>query len=167
MRKPYLPVYWLIGSLRCDVTFRQRLDGCWRLTADLRCRGKVAALPNLIAAILLIASNSTVSGQAATYAALLKTATMFHNQGDYSHSIPILKQLVERDPVNYEANLLLGEGFFRSGNIHDALEPLEEAAKARPKDGTALTLLAEAALALGGPCNSGGGVAGCGHAVTR
>lgn len=149
MRKPYLPIYRLIGSLRCDVTVRQRRDGCRGLTADLRHWGKVAALPNLLAAILLIASNSTVSAQAPTFATLMKTATTFHNQGDYSHSIPILKQLVERDPLNYEANLLLGEDFFHSGSIHDALGPLEEAAKARPKDGTALTLLAGAALDLG------------------
>lgn len=149
MRKPYLPIHRLIGSLRCDVTVRQRRDECWGLTADLRRWGKVAASLNLFAAILLIASNSTVFAQAPTFATLLKAATAFHNQGDYSHSIPILKQLIERDPLNYEANLLLGEDFFHSGNFHDALGSLEVAAKERPKDGTALTLLAEAALDLG------------------
>src|ERR1035438_2313915 len=136
-------------TLRCNVDVRQRFDECWERTADSLRGGKVAALLNLISTIAFITASSQVSAQPPTFASLLKTATALHHQGDYSHSIPILKQLVERDPQNYDANLLLGEDLFHNGSIHDALAPLEAAAKARPKDGTALTLLADAALDLG------------------
>src|ERR1035437_9654726 len=149
MRKTYLPMDWLSGSLRCDVTVGQRLDGCWGQKSDSLRGGNAPALLNLFATILFVAAHSAIAAQPPTVATLLKTATAFHHQGDYSHSIPILKQLLERDPKNYDANLLLGEDLFHGGSIHDALGPLEAASKANPKDSTALTLLADDALDVG------------------
>jgi tetratricopeptide (TPR) repeat protein len=82
-------------------------------------------------------------------ATLLKTATALHQQGDFAHSIPILRRIVQRSPRNYVANLLLGEDLLRSGSLQDALIPLQVASEARPGDGTAQAYLAEAAAGLG------------------
>lgn len=81
--------------------------------------------------------------------ALLKTATRFHLQCEYGRSIPVLKELVRLYPGDYEGNLLLGEDLLRNGNVEDSLTPLRAAAEIRFKEGTALPLLADAAVSLG------------------
>jgi tetratricopeptide (TPR) repeat protein len=81
-------------------------------------------------------------------ATLLKSATAFHRKGDYAHSIPILRRIVQASPGNYDANLLLGEDLLHGGNMEGALAPLQVASEARPQDGTALAFLAEAAAGL-------------------
>src|SRR6266700_5995867 len=45
----------------------------------------------------------------------LRTADALHERGDYSHSVPILKGIVQRYPQNYRANLLLGEDLLFNG----------------------------------------------------
>jgi tetratricopeptide (TPR) repeat protein len=80
-------------------------------------------------------------------AAELRKAAALHQQSDYAHSIPLLKQIVRQSPRDYEANLLLGEDLLSSSNIHEAIAPLEMACKVRPGDGTAEVFLAEAAVA--------------------
>lgn len=109
----------------------------------------MTALLCLSGITLLVAAKSALAAPSPDFATLLKTATTFHRQGDYAHSIPILKQLVEREPQSYDANLLLGEDLFHSGSLQDAIVPLRVASKVHPEDGTALTFLADAAVDLG------------------
>ena len=80
---------------------------------------------------------------------LLEKATSFHKQGDYGHSIPILKELVNRYPRDYECNLLLGEDLLRIGDSELSLAYLRAAADLRPSDPVALALLADATVHLG------------------
>ena len=79
----------------------------------------------------------------------LEKATEFDKQGDYGRSIPILKDLVNRYPRDYESNLLLGEDLLRNGNIEASLAYLRAASDLHPSDGTALTFLADASTDLG------------------
>jgi tetratricopeptide (TPR) repeat protein len=79
----------------------------------------------------------------------IKKATAYHEQADYAHSIPILKRVVQQSPMDYSANLLLGEDLFHSGDIQDAVAPLELACRVRPQDATAEVYLADAAANLG------------------
>jgi predicted Zn-dependent protease len=79
----------------------------------------------------------------------LKRATAYHEQADYAHSIPILKRIVQQSPRNYAANILLGEDLFSSGDIRDAIGPLEVACRVKPQDATAEVYLADATVTLG------------------
>jgi predicted Zn-dependent protease len=79
----------------------------------------------------------------------LKQAAAYHEQADYVHSIPILKRIVQQSPRNYSANLLLGEDMFHSGDVRDAIGPLEVACLVRPQDAAAEVYLADAAVTLG------------------
>jgi tetratricopeptide (TPR) repeat protein len=82
-------------------------------------------------------------------AAQLRAASALHQRGDYTHSIPILKQVVRLSPRNYLANLLLGEDLLSSGRPQDALEPLRAASLSRPNDIVALDYMVVASQALG------------------
>jgi tetratricopeptide (TPR) repeat protein len=75
----------------------------------------------------------------------LKQATAYHEQANYARSIPILKRILQQSALNYFANLLLGEDLFHSGDIQDAIAPLEVACRVRPQDATAEVYLADAA----------------------
>src|SRR6516162_4860064 len=75
----------------------------------------------------------------------LEAAAALHERADYSHSIPILKGILQRDPQNYRANLLLGEDLLLSGHPRDALAPLRTASEARTDDVVALDYLLVAA----------------------
>jgi tetratricopeptide (TPR) repeat protein len=109
-----------------------------------------AGLEYVLGVLFLISSAPAgLATSAPDRSALLKAATAFHSQGDYGHSIPILKELVARFPADFEGNLLLGEDLLRNGNVEASLTPLREAAAVRPSDGTALALLADAAIDLG------------------
>jgi tetratricopeptide (TPR) repeat protein len=99
--------------------------------------------------MMLVAAKTANGMPPGDLAVQLKTASAFHQQGDYAHSIPIFRRIVQEYPRNYDANLLLGEDLLRSGSIQDALVPLRVASEARPKDGTAEAYLAEAAAGLG------------------
>ena len=79
----------------------------------------------------------------------LEAAAALHERADYSHSIPILKGILLRDPQNYRANLLLGEDLLLSGHPRDALAPLRTASEARPDDVVALDYLLVAAADIG------------------
>src|ERR1017187_1860469 len=82
-------------------------------------------------------------------ATLLKKASSLHVKGDYAHSIPILKRLVQQSPRNYDVNLMLGEDLLHNGSIQEALSPLQLASEMRPHEGKAQAYLAEAAARLG------------------
>jgi tetratricopeptide (TPR) repeat protein len=82
-------------------------------------------------------------------AAQLKEASAFHRRADYSHSIPILRRIVQTSPGSYKANLLLGEDLYLSWNAQDALAPLQTAAESAADDGVALLYVAKAEAALG------------------
>src|ERR1035438_4985109 len=104
---------------------------------------------DLFAVSSLVIATSTMAPLPADSATSLKSAVSFHKQGDYAHSIPILKQLIRAAPHSYDANLLLGEDLFHSGMFQEDLGPLRVASDARPEEGTALTLIADTAVKLG------------------
>ncbi len=98
---------------------------------------------------LLICARTLAATPPEDPAALLKSATGYHRQGDYAHSIPLLKQIVQITPKDYDANLLLGEDLLLSGNTQEALAPLHVAADAKPEDESAEVWLGRAAAKLG------------------
>ena len=79
----------------------------------------------------------------------LEAAAALHERADYSHSIPILKGILQRYPQNYRANLLLGEDLLLSGHPPDALAPLRTASEVRTDDVVALDYLLVAAADIG------------------
>jgi tetratricopeptide (TPR) repeat protein len=95
--------------------------------------------------MLLVTGSSSIADQIDEFAALFKKASFYHERGDYAHSVPLLEDLIKKSPNNYECNLFLGEDLLHLGDTKAALGPLREAAKVRPEDGTAFTLLADAA----------------------
>jgi tetratricopeptide (TPR) repeat protein len=97
---------------------------------------------------LLAAAASSITGAQEELITQLQNATALHEQTDYAHSIPILKEIVRQSPRSYEANLLLGEDLIESGSIQQAIAPLETAARLNPQEGTPEVYLAEAATAL-------------------
>ncbi len=103
----------------------------------------------LFAIPLLMAPMAASAARQEAAATPWKSAAEFHQRGDYAHSIPILKRLVQASPRDYDANLLLGEDLFLSGSAQEALVPLRVASDERPADGTAEAYLAEAAASLG------------------
>lgn len=80
---------------------------------------------------------------------LFQSAATYHRQGDYQHSIPLLRHIVEFSPRSYDANLMLGEDLLSSGHPEDAVAPLAIAAEIRPEAGLAQLSLAQAAEELG------------------
>ncbi|MGA2889959.1 MAG: hypothetical protein ABSE51_18075 [Terracidiphilus sp.] len=102
-----------------------------------------------LAIALVLAATLAAASEAENIAAQLKTASAFHRRAEYTHSIPILKRIVQTSPSNYLANLLLGEDLYLSWNAQDALAPLETAAEAPADDGVALLYVAKAGAALG------------------
>jgi thioredoxin-like negative regulator of GroEL len=131
------------------VTLEQRRTECWGwYRASLRPIARAALLSSSLLC-LSIAARPAAPDLPPASAAQLKAAASFHRQGDYAHSIPLLKQLVDKYPRNYDANLLLGQDLVRSGNIAAALAPLHVASEVRPDDATALTFLADAAIDAG------------------
>jgi tetratricopeptide (TPR) repeat protein len=79
---------------------------------------------------------------------LLTDGVALSQQADYAHAIPILERARELAPDNYQANLLLGVDFLRSGRPANALAPLRIAAQAHV-DETAEGYLGEAEKAQG------------------
>jgi tetratricopeptide (TPR) repeat protein len=79
----------------------------------------------------------------------LQTASALHKRADYAHSIPLLRQIVQKSPRNYLGNLLLGVDLLRSGSVKEAMAPLRTASAVRPDDGAPQAYLAQAATALG------------------
>ena len=107
------------------------------------------ALGFLASAIGLLASPdraNSVGQQGIT--GQLETAAALHDRADFSHSIPILKGILQRYPQNYRANLLLGEDLLLSGHPRDALAPLRTASEARTDDVVALDYLLVAAAKI-------------------
>jgi tetratricopeptide (TPR) repeat protein len=102
----------------------------------------------LIFVIEALASEPSAIGQNSN-SGQLQTAIAFHERADYAHSIPILKGIVQHQPQNYRANLLLGEDLLLSGKAHDALGPLRAASEARTDDVVALDFMIMAAEAMG------------------
>ena len=144
MWKPYLPMLFWIRFSRCYRQVRRPRSVFYsKPKSGFRDAGAIVA-----SILFLVFTRSATALPSENFATLLKTANSYHQQRNYSHSIPILKQLAQSNPQNYEVNLLLGEDLFHNGNIHDALAPLEAASKARPEDGTALAFLADAAVDL-------------------
>jgi tetratricopeptide (TPR) repeat protein len=115
--------------------------GCGTVT---RIAGRVA-----FSCVLLLAARALAAMPPDDLAALLKSATAFHQQGDYAHSIPLLKQIVQLSPHDYEANLLLGEDLLQSGSAQEALAPLHVAAEVKPEDEIPEVWLGRAAAKLG------------------
>jgi predicted Zn-dependent protease len=99
--------------------------------------------------VLLVAANAANAVLPEDVATLLNIASGLHRKGDYVHSIPMLKRIVQGSPRNYDANLMLGEDLLHSGRFHEALVPLEVACEARPHEGTPQAYLAEASARLG------------------
>jgi tetratricopeptide (TPR) repeat protein len=103
----------------------------------------------LFALVLVVAAKAANAVPPENATTLLKEASSLHAKGDYAHSIPILKRIVQRSPRNYDANLMLGEDLLHSGNVQDAFSPLQLASEMRPHEGKAQAYLAEAAARLG------------------
>jgi len=61
---------------------------------------------------------------------LLTDGVALSQQADYAHAIPVLERARKLAPRNYQANLLLGVDFLRSGHPANALAPLRIAAEA-------------------------------------
>src|SRR5258708_38748979 len=74
---------------------------------------------------------------------LLTDGVALSQQADYAHAIPILERARELAPDNYQANLLLGVDFLRSGRPANAMAPLRIAAQGHV-DETAEGYLGEA-----------------------
>src|SRR5579863_5508812 len=75
----------------------------------------IAALNYGLAIALLFSGQAICAASATDFSDGLKEATELHEQGDFAHSIPILRVIVKRSPRDYEANLLLGEDLLHSG----------------------------------------------------
>ena len=112
-------------------------------------RGASGAWKHVPAIALLFAGCAAYATPSEDDAALWKSATTFHRQGDYAHSVPILRRLLQTNPQNYEATLLLGEDLFLSGRAQESIAPLRMASEARTSDPNPEALLGEAAAALG------------------
>jgi len=108
----------------------------------------LAALGCVIAIMFLGAVAAPNATAEESWATQLKQATVFHQQADYTHAIPILSRLVRQSPRNYVANLMLGEDLLHSGYSQKAIGPLEVACEVRPKDATAEVFLADAEASL-------------------
>jgi tetratricopeptide (TPR) repeat protein len=123
------------------------------LSSSQRTRGSASGKPafwrHLFASALLVVAKTANAMPPDEVATLLKTATDLQQQGDYVHCIPILRRIIQTSPRSYAANLLLGEDLLLTGNIKDAVAPLQTASEARPEDGTAQVYLAQAAARLG------------------
>ena len=95
----------------------------------------------LIALVTLSsAAQQTKSGDLES---LLTEGTALSKQADYAHAIPVLERATSLAPRNYQANLLLGVDWLRSGHPANALAPLRIAAEAHV-DETAEGYLGEA-----------------------
>ena len=112
--------------------------------------GKPLSTLGYLFAILFVATAAAAHAavdEAVT--AQLNKATAYHEQANYTRSIPILKRIVQKSPRYYLVNLLLGEDLFHSGDIQEAIAPLEVACQVQPQNATAEVYLADAAAALG------------------
>jgi len=103
----------------------------------------------LFASTLLAAAKTANALPPEDTGALLTSAIAYHQKADYARSIPILKQILQTSPRNYDANLLLGEDLLSIGNRKDSLTPLRAASEVRPEGGVAQAFLADAAAGLG------------------
>lgn len=83
------------------------------------------------------------------FADLLRKASAFAQQADYSHAIPLLQEATQLEPQNPAANFLLGEALLQSGRPSDALTPLQIAANAIPRNESAEGYLGDAAMEVG------------------
>ncbi len=109
----------------------------------------IRALKYVLAITLLLSGRAISATSVTDSASELKNANALHEQGDYAHSIPLLKEIVKGSPRDYKANLLLGEDLLRSGDPEAALAPLRIASESRADGDIALGFLADAAIELG------------------
>ncbi|MGA2809615.1 MAG: tetratricopeptide repeat protein [Terracidiphilus sp.] len=110
---------------------------------------KLAAGKILLLLALLGAAPGTHAATQDNVSSQLEKADAFHRQSDTTHSIPILRRVLEQSPRNYTANLLLGEDLLHSGDFTSAIAPLKRACDLRPQDPVAEVYLADAAAAKG------------------
>ncbi len=89
---------------------------------------------------LLIASCVGVQAQEAP----LEKAWKLAANGDHLQAIGVLKDLLQRDPANVDAHLLLGSLFSEDGKNENAVTELTEAVRLRPKSSEAVNALGEA-----------------------
>ncbi len=79
---------------------------------------------------------------------LLRLASLYHQQGDFKKSLPLLEQVITLQPHNPAALRLLGVDRFHAGHAADALGPLNTVAEVNPKDSEAKFYLGLCYLAL-------------------
>jgi tetratricopeptide (TPR) repeat protein len=82
----------------------------------------------LIAFVAL--SSAAQQTQSGDLDGLLADGAALSQQADYQHAIRVLERARKLAPLNYQANLLLGVDFLRSGHPANALAPLRVAAQA-------------------------------------
>jgi tetratricopeptide (TPR) repeat protein len=95
----------------------------------LRCFPALALLLGLMASSLA----QQPTGEDA-FTALLHRGFAYHQQADYDHALPLLRQAWKLDPHDYFVNLLLGIDLLRTGNPEQAIDYLTVASHLRPKE---------------------------------
>lgn len=68
---------------------------------------------------------------------LLRLAALYHQQGNFQKSLPLLERLTALEPTNLAAQRLLGVDRFHAGHTSEALQALKKVLDASPKDSEA------------------------------
>ena len=103
--------------------------------------------------VLLLLVGSSLAQQPAgnedAFTTLLHRAFAYHQQADYNHALPLLRQAWKLDSHDYFVNLLLGIDLLRTGEPKQAIEFLAVASRLRPKEDFPYEYNGEAQAALG------------------
>ncbi len=92
---------------------------------------------------------ASAPGAEDAFTTLLHRGFAYHQQADYNHALPLLRQAWKLDPHDYFVNLLIGIDLLRTGNPQQALGFLTAASRVRPKEDFPYEYMGEAQTLLG------------------
>jgi tetratricopeptide (TPR) repeat protein len=97
----------------------------------------------ILAVVAILGSHASSAGES-NLQILVQQAFDFHQKGQFSEALPLLRRAYELAPQDYFVNLLLGIDSLRTGEPKVAIPFLKKASRLRPKEEYPLAYLGEA-----------------------
>ena len=117
------------------------------------CRSRMTIRYLAAAALMLLMTTAfcvPAFGGEDAFTALLHRGFALHQQADYTHALPLLRQAWKLDPHNYFVNLLIGMDLLRTSEPRQAVSFLTVASRIRPKEDFPYEYLGESQTQRGG-----------------